>query len=415
MNGPQLTAKDATSGTATTPSVKDLLPGGFRFAGVTAGIKASGKPDVSLIAGNGPLIAAGVYTQNQIVAAPVLWCRQRTPSGSIRAVVTVSGNANACTGTQGVADNRQIASTVAQSIGCHPDDVLVMSTGVIGQSLPMPKVLTGLENVHGQLGTLASDFCDASDAILTTDQARKISGASFRVDENEYRILAMAKGAGMIAPNMATFLCVMMTDYPLSPDTAQSILTRVSAKTFNCVSVDGHTSTNDTCLLLSSAAARSENTNADHTVFEAQASEVALQLAKRLVADGEGATHYIALHVIGADSDTDAGQIARTVAASNLVKTAITGGDPNWGRIVSAAGYAPAKLYPDQVKLSICGVDIYRNGTPLKFDAAALSAKMKSAAEVPLHLVVGPGPGSAMIYASDLTCDYVRFNSEYTT
>lgn len=390
------------------------LPSGFQFAGVTCGIKASGKSDLSLIVSDGPVTAAGVYTQNQIVAAPVLLCRSRTPSDSIRAVITNSGNANACTGDQGRLDAESMCQEVADRIGCQASDVLVMSTGVIGQALPMAKIRDGIEGATKSLGQTEVHFHAAADAIRTTDAARKTVTREIQIGDRSIRFAAMAKGAGMIAPNMATMLAVMMTDAPIAPGDIKTVLAQAAEKSFNRVSVDGHTSTNDTFLLLASGTG-TPLAGEELDQFQSAINVVSIELAKQLVLDGEGAVHVMALTVRGAADDQAAKRIARTVAASPLVKTAITGGDPNWGRIVSAAGYAEDRIDPARTSLKICGQTIYENGTPVPFDAKALSGEMKSQAEVRLELVVGDGPGQSDFWASDLTCDYVRFNSEYTT
>ena len=391
------------------------LPLGFRFAGVACGIKPSGKPDVSLILADRPCVAAGVYTTNQIVAAPVQICRQRTPCDSIRAVVTNSGNANACTGAQGQADALEMCRSVAEIVSADPAEVLVMSTGVIGKHLPMERVAKGVQIAAEKLGDTLDDFYAAADAILTTDRARKVEFVSFPVGGKIVRLAAMAKGAGMIAPNMATMLGVVLTDAVLTPEQAHRLLQQIVSVTFNSVSVDGHTSTNDTLLMLSSGAADVSIDEANEPVFAEHLQDACSRLARQLVADGEGATHVIKIHVTGALSDDDAAVIARTVGASLLVKTAITGGDPNWGRIVSAAGYAGPPIEPEATCLSILGTEIYRNGAPAPFDAKRLSEAMKQAGDVELELTVGNGSGQAIHWASDLTVEYVRFNSEYTT
>jgi glutamate N-acetyltransferase/amino-acid N-acetyltransferase len=392
----------------------NALPGGFRFAGVTCGIKASGKHDLSLIVCDQPASGAGVYTQNQIVAAPVILCRSRTPSSSIRAIVTNSGNANACTGQAGLDNATSMCNQVAQLVGCQPAEVLVMSTGVIGKPLPMDKVGSGIAKAHAQLGSTMESFLLAADAICTTDQYRKIVFREVLLGNQVYRIAAMAKGAGMIAPNMATMLGVVLTDAPLTSNAASIALTRGADKSFNRISVDGHTSTNDTLLLLASG--RGEPMSGDLLqTFQRELESALIELAKLIVADGEGATHVLSIHVEGAGSDRDAQLIAKTVAASPLVKTAIAGGDPNWGRIVSAAGYAEAKIQPELTCLRVCGQSIYHLGSPLAFDAGTLSGMMKQSPEVLIELRVGDGPGTASYWSSDLTTDYVRFNSEYTT
>ncbi len=403
------------------------LPSGFQYGGVACGIKPSGKPDLSMIVTDRPVVAAGVYTQNQVVAAPVMLCRERTPSQTIRAVVTNSGNANACTGEQGMRDAREMSRYVAGHVGCDESDVLVMSTGVIGRALPMDRVRSGIDQAFAQRSSDRSAFLAAADAIRTTDNDRKIAFRTIPCDFDsgepaesaaggigECHIAAMAKGAGMIAPNMATLLAVICTDAAISSQQAQRMIADAASISFNRASVDGHTSTNDTLLLLASGQGDPLRGD-DLQRLSAAINEVSIELAKKLVADGEGASHLMAIHVSGAADDRSAECIARTVAASPLVKTAITGGDPNWGRIVSAAGYADALIVPDRTSLQICGNLIYQNGTPQKFDAAVLSQAMKDHAEIEIELKVGDGPGKATFWSSDLTVDYVRFNSEYTT
>lgn len=395
-------------------SAQHRLPAGFRYAGVACGIKESGKPDLSLIVCDRPAVAAGVYTQNQIVAAPVVLCKARTPSTSIRAVVTNSGNANACTGETGMQDAQQMCSDVADRIGTDTNDVLVMSTGVIGQTLPMDSVRAGIAEAAENLGTDVDAFGRSAEAILTTDKDRKTCQRTIELGGREYSIAAMAKGAGMIAPNMATMLAVILTDAPLASGDAQRMLADVADRSFNNVSVDGHTSTNDTLLLLSSGAGPAL-TSDERQLLEQHVTEISIELAKMLVADGEGASHVMAIKVSGAENVQAARKIAETVAASPLVKTAITGGDPNWGRIVSAAGYADAKIKPELLTLRICGQTIYERGAPRTYDEAALSAEMKSQAEVPIELEVGDGNGQTEYWSSDLTTEYVEFNSLYTT
>lgn len=397
-------------------STPSALPAGFRFAGVTCGIKASGRPDLALIVGDRPLVAAGVYTTNQIVAAPVMLCRRRTPSSSVRAVVVNSGNANACTGEMGMRDAAEMTTRVAESIGCQPSDVLVMSTGVIGRPMPMDCVRRGISMAMAELVNSEEAFAQASTAIMTTDAFRKSVASAIRIGEQTYRVAAMAKGAGMIAPNMATMLAVVLTDAPLAQDDLVELLRYSADRSFNRVSVDGHTSTNDTLVLLSSGDSDVPPLAGESlTAFRDFLCATCIELAKQLVADGEGATHVMEIRVRGAACDDDANQIARTIGESPLVKTAVTGGDPNWGRIVSAAGYAGRPIQPAATSLSILGVPLYQNGAPLAFDAAIVSGMIKKADTVVMDLVVGDGPGSAVRWASDITVEYVRFNSEYTT
>ncbi len=390
------------------------LPAGFQFAGVASGIKASDKPDLSLIVSDRSVVGAGVYTKNQIVAAPVLLCKDRTPSAAIRAIVTNSGNANACTGQSGMDNAIEMCRHVAKLVGCDESQVLVMSTGVIGQPLPMGKVIQGIDQSHHQLGRDQDAFIASADAILTTDHSRKTAQRSVQCGDQTYQIAAMAKGAGMIAPNMATMLSVVLTDAPLEPNVAKDLLSQAADQSFNRVSVDGHTSTNDTLLLLASGEGAPLAGGALKN-FASELNELCIGLAKQLVADGEGASHVMQIRVHGAADHSAADVIARTVAASPLVKTAITGGDPNWGRIVSAAGYAAATIEPHKTTLKICGVTIYQNGVPKEFDAASLSQQMQSNVEVTIDLQVGDQCGEAKFWSSDLTTQYVTFNSLYTT
>ena len=390
------------------------LPLGFRYGWAACGIKPSGKSDVALVVSDVDCTAAGVYTTNQIVAAPVLWCQQRTPSDAIRAVVTNSGNANACTGDQGVRDNEAIAEKVAGSTGCPAEQVLVMSTGIIGQPLPMTKVLAGIDSASKSLKSSADAFHESAHAIRTTDKDSKTVSVSLELDGQTVHIVAMAKGAGMIAPNMATMLCTIMTDGVLSSSVAHKVLADVCNETFNQSSVDGHTSTNDTVLLLANGASK-VNLEDHYDAFKAALHAVAESIVKMLVSDGEGADRFMTIKVYGALSDQDAKCIARSIGDSPLVKTAIYGCDPNWGRIVSAAGYADAKIDPSNTSLHLLDVPLYLNGQPVSFDAASLSQKMKDSSEVTIRLVAGKGSGEGSYYASDLSVAYVRFNSEYTT
>ncbi|MEM0926285.1 MAG: bifunctional glutamate N-acetyltransferase/amino-acid acetyltransferase ArgJ [Planctomycetota bacterium] len=391
------------------------LPSGFRFSGVACGIKPSGKPDLCLVVADEDVVAAGVYTQNQVVAAPVVWSRERTPSANIRVVVTNSGNANACTGRQGDEDAAEMCRLAARLAECRAEEVLVMSTGIIGQPLPMERVRAGIENASSKLGRDAHHFDASADAILTTDAKRKSVVETRDFAAGPVSIAAMAKGAGMIAPNMATMLACVTTDAVLSKESAQELLKRVAEVTFNRVSVDGHTSTNDTLLLLASGKSGVDVLEQESEDFEAWLTEVCKQLAIALVLDGEGARSVMHVKVDGAVDDREASEVARRIGESPLVKTAMTGGDPNWGRIVSAAGNANAKIDPGRMSLRLAGVELYRGGVPAEFDEAEVSKAMRDNTIVPLELTVGHGDGSAEHWASDLSVEYVQFNSEYTT
>jgi len=371
---------------------------------------------VTLIVADEEAVSAGVYTQNKVVAAPVVLCRARTPGDSARAVIINSGNANACTGTQGERDAARMCQVTAEHVGISPDQCLLMSTGIIGVPLPMSKVEEGIHLAYQQLGNSEQHFLDAADGILTTDKSRKIASCEFNLGDRSIRIAAMAKGAGMIGPNMATMLCQILTDAPLTPEDAQAILARVANRSFNNISVEGHTSTNDTMLLLSSCKAGGPTlTGAQIDAFESELATLCIDLAKQIPTDGEGASHLIEIQVTGAASESDARAISETIASSNLVKTAIYGSDPNWGRIVSAAGYAKCTLDTNHIGLSINGIELFRQGQPIEFCEQTASRSIAENPTTVIEIVVGSGPGSCTHWTSDLTVEYVRFNSEYTT
>ena len=393
------------------------IPAGFQLGGFHCGIKRNpNKEDLSLIVCDNDTVAAGVYTTNLVVAAPVVWDRERTPSDKIRAVLTNSGNANACTGEQGVKDNAEMAKIVAEKASVSADQVLTMSTGIIGHHLPMEKIRTGLDQVWQRLGTDEALFDAAARGIMTTDKGKKVAYRSCQVAGQQVNLLGMCKGAGMIAPNMATMLGIVLTDAQLSPRQAKDLLTACSNDTFNCISVEGHRSTNDTLLLLASGqAGTGELAGDDLKTFQAELHQLCEDLAKQIPADGEGATHLIAIDVQGCQQRSDAFQIAKTVADSPLVKTAITGGDPNWGRIVSAAGYAGVNFDPQGMELEVNGHLLYREGTPVKFDEKTVSQSIKDNFETHVLLRFREGDAQVRYWTSDLTLDYVRFNSEYRT
>ncbi|QDU96304.1 bifunctional glutamate N-acetyltransferase/amino-acid acetyltransferase ArgJ [Lignipirellula cremea] len=393
------------------------LPKGFRFAGVHCGIKqAAGVKDMSLIVSDQPATAAGVYTQNLVFAAPVQIDRSRTPMADARFVVVNSGNANACTGPRGLADAQTMLSVAADACGCSPSQGLVMSTGVIGVFLPMEKIAAGTTAAAQSLGDDEAAFLAASDGVLTTDSSRKIAARSLAVQDSEIRLVGMAKGAGMIGPHMATMLCVIATDAALEPADAQAMLRSAVEVSFNCISVEGHTSTNDTVLLLANGAATGKPlTGSDREAFQAALVETCTEMARMIPSDGEGATHLITIDVCGAASTSDARRIAKAIAESALVKTAVAGADPNWGRIVSAAGYAGAKFDPARVDLHINDHLIYQQGSPAEFEAKVVSRSIRGQHETFLRLDLNAGDANLRFWTSDLTVDYIKFNSEYTT
>ncbi len=392
------------------------LPKGFRFAATACGIKASGKLDVSIFVSDHPCAGAAVTTQNKVVAAPVLLCRKRTPSDNLRAIVVNSGNANACTGTQGDADAVSMCELTEQALGIESHSSLVMSTGVIGRKLPMDKVKLGITTAAAAVGDSEESFLAAADGILTTDQGRKVHTRKLSIGDSTITIAAVAKGAGMIGPNMATMLCVVMTDACLKANDAQRLLQATADLSFNNVSVEGHTSTNDTMALLANGACGGPPLSGeDLETFHAALTEACIELAKLIPADGEGASRLIEVRVSGAEDNASARAICDCVASSNLVKTAICGCDPNWGRIVSAAGYAPVNIENQNISLSVNGIELYKNGEPIAFDETAASKAIAASPTAVIELTVGHGSGQCTHWTSDLTVDYVRFNSEYTT
>lgn len=389
------------------------IPAGFQFAGIHCGIKKDAL-DLALVVADQPAVCAGVYTQNLVRAASIDWNRSITPSDKVRAIVINSGNANACTGETGVQNNLALAELIANQLKCEPSQIPVLSTGVIGHQLPMERISAPLSTCCEALGTTTDDFANASIAITTTDNAPKTVGRTFEIGDKVISITGMAKGAGMIGPKMATMLSVITTDAEIDSATADLLLRTAVDRTFNSISVDGHTSTNDAVLLLCSGRA-GQLSGDGMEAFGAHLLAVCEELAKKIPSDGEGATHLIEILVRGANDQADADQIARTIAASNLVKTAITGADPNWGRIVSAAGYAGVEIDPTEISLELNGHSVYKLGTPVTFDEQTVSQSMKDNFQTDVVLTVGTGTGAAKHWTSDLTCDYVKLNSEYTT
>lgn len=393
------------------------LPAGFRFAGVYCGLKKDPrKRDLGLIVCDRTSSAAGVYTQNRVYAAPVAWDRAHTPSGSIRAVVINSGNANACTGEQGLRDAREMAELTGQLCGASADQVLVLSTGIIGEFLPMERIREGIRLAASQLASHVQAFLDVADAMLTTDRFRKVASAELQIGGTTVRIAGAAKGAGMISPHLATMLAVVLTDAEIDPSTADRLLRAAVDQSFNCISVDGHMSTNDTVLFLASGAVPVRIEGASTLgLFQEKLTEVCQALARAIPSDGEGATHLITIDVCGCRTREDALRIARTIANSPLVKTAVAGADPNWGRIVSAVGYAGVPFDPERLTLHVNGALLYQHGRPVPFDAASVSQSIRSSPEVFIRVSLEEGTESARFWTSDLTVEYVHINADYHT
>lgn len=393
------------------------VPSGFRLAGVHCGIKKlSATEDLTLLVADQSAVAAGVYTQNLVYAAPVAWDRERTPSESIRVLIVNSGNANACTGERGMQDAREMARLAASTCEATADQALVMSTGIIGEFLPMERISRGVQLATAALGSDESHLMAAARGITTTDRGPKVAGRSVSIAGRSLAVTGFAKGAGMIGPRMATMLGVVMTDARLTVADAQQCLHAAVAKSFNCISVEGHMSTNDTVVLLASGAASSAPlARADLNQFQETLEQVCIELAKMIPDDGEGASHLVTIDIRGCFSEAAAQQIARTIAGSALVKTAIAGGDPNWGRIVSAAGYAGVPFQPQRLRLRVNGHLLYENGAPVRFDAAVVSASMKDNRDTHVELEFAEGSAATRFWTSDLNHEYIRVNADYHT
>jgi glutamate N-acetyltransferase/amino-acid N-acetyltransferase len=388
------------------------FPKGFRSAGVYCGIKKPGLLDLALIVSDTEASVAGTFTQNRVQAAPVRWSKRVVAGGRARAIIANSGNANCLTGEQGERDAQRMAVMVAERLGCPPEQVVVASTGVTGVRMPMNAIEAGIPDAFAQLSD--GDDRATADAILTTDTFPKRACLELETPDGIVRIGAIAKGAGMIAPNMATMLAFITSDAHIEPTPLQGILTEVVQQTFNCITVDGDTSTNDMVILLANGA--SGTTLRGHSLerFQQGLYQVCEYLAKRIVRDGEGATRLFEVRVEGASSPQEARQVARTIAESLLVKTALHGGDPNWGRILAAAGRSGVPIELNHLRLTLQDVVVFENGQPLPFDEGALAQKLLGE-EVLIRLELGQGEASAHFWSCDLTAEYVKINSAYRT
>jgi len=383
------------------------LPKGFVASGVRAGIRKK-RPDLGLIAAEKGASAAAVFTRNRFLAAPVVLAKSslRKSGGRVRAVVVNAGCANAVTGRAGLEAAKRVRSRAAQLLRCSVDEIFLASTGVIGVVLPDRKVTASLPDAITRLSPGGIDAF--SHAILTTDVGPKVAQATFPAGSKRARVVGVAKGAGMIHPNMATMLAFVMTDADLDPPTLQRCLKTAVARSFNAISVDGDTSTNDCVLLMASGQAG----RADVAAFQAALDSVCRELAWMIVRDGEGATRVMELEVRGARSDREAKLAAHAVATSPLVKTALHGGDPNWGRILAAVGRSGARFSVRRVSLTAGNVVLVRNGDPAEYrekDAARVFARER----VPITLDLGGGPGRTVMLASDFGHDYVALNADY--
>jgi glutamate N-acetyltransferase/amino-acid N-acetyltransferase len=391
------------------------LARGYRYAGVHSGLRPDPERlDLAVVASEAPATAAGVFTQNRVVAAPVQVCRERLPASDARAIVICSGNANACTGQRGLDDARRMTAVAAEALDCRPEQVLVCSTGVIGRPLPMPVIEPGIRAAVNRLDEGPAALESAARTILTTDTGIKVSTRALPLGTGEVRLTGFAKGAAMIGPNMATMLAFVLTDAAVAPEDLARLAPSAAERTFNCVSVEGHTSTNDTLLFLANG--RGPHLRGEELKrFNEAATSVCAHLAQAIAADAEGATHRVTIEVRGLRTEDEARRVAKTVAESALVKTALFGADPNWGRIVSAAGYAGVAFDEQDLSLWVGEALLYKAGTPQPFDPAAVSAYLKDNRDLSLRLHFTLGSASCTFWTCDLTYDYVRLNADYTT
>jgi len=395
--------------------LQHAVPQGYRFSAVRAGIKKSGRPDLALIVSDSPAACAGVFTRNRVVAAPVELTRQRIADGLCQAVLVNAGNANACTGEQGMQDARQCGALAAAALGVAEDRVAIASTGIIGVPLPMDCFERAVPEVAQALQPDA--FMDVAQAIMTTDAFTKVASRTVTTPQGACRILGLAKGAGMIHPDMATMLAFVLTDAAVPVATLEQLLRQGVAQSFNAITVDGDTSTNDTVLLLANGASGiyPAATAQGAEAFAAALDEVLLELAKMIVRDGEGASKLVTIRIVGATDDAVARTVARSVATSSLVKCAFFGADPNWGRIIAAAGYSGAKFDPALVDIRFGEVLLAQAGSGQGKEAEKAAAEVLRQPEFTVTVDLHQGPGEASYYTSDLTYDYVRINAEYHT
>jgi glutamate N-acetyltransferase/amino-acid N-acetyltransferase len=390
-------------------SVDGILLGSAR-----CGLKThSEQPDVALVLSETSASAAGVFTRNSFAAAPVLWCRRLLPTDNARAVLINAGNANACTGEQGERDVRDCTRLVADLLSAAPEQVLAASTGIIGHPLPMDKLTRGIRDAARSMNAEPEAARRAERAIMTTDTRPKACAVRSQVNGSPFHVAGMAKGSGMIAPHMATMLCIVATDAAVPPDVLDRHLRKAADLTFNRITVDGDTSTNDSVIVLANGASNATvlHGTSSEDPFRGALQAVLADLAQQIVRDGEGATKLLTVRVEGAENAEAAETAARAVAQSQLVKCAVYGGDPNWGRIVCAVGYSGVPVEPDRVSVDIGGVQVFAGGTPTGDDA---SGEMQGP-DVEVTIRLGDGPGEAAIQTCDLTEEYVRINAEYHT
>lgn len=388
---------------------------GFQAIGIQAGLKKSGKHDLALIYTTKKAAVAGTFTQNKVAAAPVYISKETVATGTAHAIISNSGCANACTGAQGLANAHTMAQATAQALHCEPNDIVVGSTGIIGQQLPIDDITKAIPTLVDSLTFDGTDL--AGKAILTTDTYSKTASTHFTVADKEIHLGAIAKGSGMIRPNMATMLCYITTDLAITPELLQKALHACVAKSFNMISVDGDMSTNDMAIILANGAAENpliDTENEYFDLFQEALMAITVSLAKQIAADGEGASKFITINVEGATDFESAKLVGMTIANSPLVKTAFFGEDPNWGRLICAAGYAGAPMNPDTTVLKIGGITIFKNGMGAVYNEKTLKDIM-SEHDITVTVELNEGQANATVWTCDLTYDYVKINGEYHT
>jgi glutamate N-acetyltransferase/amino-acid N-acetyltransferase len=396
-------------------------PKGFHATGNHIGIKDN-KKDLAIVYSEVPAIASGVFTKNIVKAAPVLWDQSLIQNqNQIQAIVINSGNANACTGEIGIEHTRLMAAELASYMELHEDQVLVASTGVIGVPLPIDIITVGIKNTYKKLGISSDDASLAAEAIMTTDTLPKEISVEFSIDGKKIRIGGMAKGSGMIHPNMATMLAFITTDINISRDLMDKAFKESVDESYNMISVDGDTSTNDSVIILANGMSENKKikeVNDEYLIFKQALHQVNTHLAKEIVKDGEGASKFITVHVKGATSKSEAKILCKSIITSNLVKTAFFGEDANWGRIVAAMGYSGAKFDPSKVSIKLFNgthsIELMQEGTPLQFDEI-LAKNILKKNEITVQAILKEGKGEAIAWGCDLSYDYVRINGSYRT
>ena len=398
---------------------QSLIPKGFRFGAAKAGLKASGRTDFALIVADSPASAAAAFTANRVTAAPLTIGKNhlRATQGKVRLVAINAGNANCAVGQAGLDAAIATCKAAAQIFGCQPDEVFPSSTGVIGVPLPADKLIASLPGLAASLDADFDHFQQVAQAIMTTDTVEKTACARLEIAGKEIRIAALCKGAGMIHPQLvphATMLVYILTDAAVEPAVLDSYLRQSIEVSFNRISVDGDTSTNDTVLLLASGASGIA-VEAGNTNFAAALTQVCTSLARQIVADGEGISHVVELHIEGAASDADALKVAKAIAHSPLVKTAWAGCDPNWGRLAAAIGYSGAEIDPERIDISFGDLAICRNGGRAPQFNEAAAHNYITQREFSISIQLHQGPGSCRFWTTDLTHEYVSINADYST